>query len=67
MLPVYPSSDNGGVSFNTVYLGATQFYEEANIEMGLGAKGPRTIHRAHEQTRCNSKENFILRNVFVID
>ena len=67
MLPVYPSSDNGGVSFNTVYLGATQFYEEANIEMGLGAKGPRRIHRAHEQTHCNSKENFILRNIFVLD
>ena len=67
MLPVYPSSDNGGVSFNTVYWGATQFYEEANIEMGLGAKGPRRIHRAHEQTHCNSKENFILRHIFVID
>ena len=67
MLPVYPSSDNGGVRFNPVYLGAAQFYEEANIEMGIGAKGPRRTHRAHEQTQCNSKENFILRNIFVID
>ena len=67
MLPVYPSSDNTGVSFNTVYLVQHNFMREANIEMGLGAKGPRRIHRAHEQTQCNSKENFILRNIFVID
>ena len=40
MLPVSPSSDHGGVRFNLVYLGASQFYEEANIEMGTGAKGP---------------------------
>ena len=67
MLPVYPSSDNTGVSFNTVYLVQHNFMREANIEMGLRAKGPRRIHRAHEQTQCNIKEKFILRNIFVLD
>ena len=65
MLPVAPSSDYGGVRINLVYLGASQFYEEANIEMGIGAKSPRRTHRAHEQTQCNSKENFILRNILL--
>ena len=35
MLPVYPSSDNIGVSFNTVYLVQHNFMREDNIEMGL--------------------------------